>query len=219
MLHNRREIRAGATGRGGARPETLATIRQAAARHAVPAGLTGVPVKQGQPDAAGLYANPGGKPGLREWTGTEWSPYLQVDPASSGPGGGNGPARIWSPVTELEQQRQWDAVASRARGAGITFAALLGAEVVAAAVVLAVFIHDLGHHGHGDRAGWGLYWLGLGAILTFLAWLAREQRRKAAQAAKRTAGWISCRECGADSDRAAQVCARCGAPLLPLSSP
>jgi hypothetical protein len=39
-------------------------------------------VKRGEPDAAGLYADPGGKPGLRQWTGTEWSPFLQVDPAS-----------------------------------------------------------------------------------------------------------------------------------------
>jgi hypothetical protein len=90
--------------------QTLTAARQAARQHAIPAVLTGRPVS-GQPspaDKPGLYPDPGGEPGLREWTGTEWLPSLLVDPTSSGPHGEQGPASIWSPLSREEQQRQWD---------------------------------------------------------------------------------------------------------------
>jgi hypothetical protein len=74
-----------------ARLETLTAIRQAAERHGVPAVFTGNQVESGAPDIAGLYRDPGGKPGLREWTGTEWSPSLHVAPASSDPAGEQAP--------------------------------------------------------------------------------------------------------------------------------
>jgi len=256
VLHNGREIPAGATERDGPRPETLAAIRQAAARHAVPVVLTGTPARRGRPRKAWLHVDPGGKLGLREWTGTEWSPDLWVDPASIGHDAGTEPVRVWAPLPE--QQRRWGAAARRARRKGIAFAAWLGATAIAAAVMLGLFIYDLGRPKAG--LGWaivGLLWLGAGAIITFGTWRELKPLRKAAQAAKRAAelaraedtpasplddrggdpaagapvtgqppaadpaagaGRISCRECGADSDRATRVCARCGAPLLPLSS-
>jgi hypothetical protein len=65
-----------------ARSGTLTGIRQAARRHEVPAVFTGQQVGSGAPELAGLYLDPGGKPGVREWTGTKWSPFLRVDPAS-----------------------------------------------------------------------------------------------------------------------------------------
>jgi hypothetical protein len=260
VLHNGRVIKAEATEEAQpARPSMLAAIRQAAARHAVPVVLTGEAAKRGRPHKAGLYVDPGGKLGLREWTGTEWSPDLWVDPASIGHDAGTSPVRVWSPLPDPEQQRQWDAAASRARRAGIGFAAWLGATATAAAVTLGMFAYDLSQP-KADLS-WAipvLIFLVYGAIFTFRAWRNREDRRTAAQAAKRAAelarsedstpsvlddrgggpsagapvtsqppaadpaagaGRISCRECGADSDRATQVCTRCGAPLLPLRSP
>jgi hypothetical protein len=71
-------------------PELVALIWRAAAAHSVPAVLTGGEVHAGLPGDdvgrgnAGLYCDPAGEPGLREWTGTEWSPFLQVDPVASG---------------------------------------------------------------------------------------------------------------------------------------
>src|SRR5262249_36756865 len=137
-------------------------------------------------------------------------------------------------------------------------AASLAAMAIAAAVMLGMFVYDLGQPKAGLRwTGYIPFWLGYGALLPLAAWGVRKERRKAAQAAKRAAelaraedtsasalddggadlaagapvtgqppaadpaagaGRISCRECGADSGWPAQVCARCGAPLLPLSS-
>ena len=90
--------------------ETLTAVRQAARHHAIPAVLTGRPVsgKPSPADKPGLYPDPGGEPGLREWTGTEWLPSLLVDPATSGPHREQGQASIWSPLSRDEQQRQWD---------------------------------------------------------------------------------------------------------------
>jgi Protein of unknown function (DUF2510) len=90
--------------------QTLAAITQAARHHAIPAVLTGRPVsdKPSPADKPGLYPDPGGQPGLREWSGTEWLPSLLVDPATSGPHGENGQASTWSPLSREDQQRQWD---------------------------------------------------------------------------------------------------------------
>ena len=76
--------------------QTLTAVSQAARHHAIPAVLTGRPVsdKPSPADKPGLYPDPGGQPGLREWTGTEWLPSLLVDPATSGPPGEYGQASI-----------------------------------------------------------------------------------------------------------------------------
>ena len=73
-----------------ARPETLTAIRNAAERYAVPAVLTGTPASSGPPGEPGLYTDPGGKLGLRQWSGTEWSPFLQVDRPAADQEGGRG---------------------------------------------------------------------------------------------------------------------------------
>ena len=164
MLHDGRKITAeGTSDQRTARPETLAAIRQAAERHAVPAVLTGTTdaVHRGEPDAAGLYPDPGGKPALRQWTGAGWSPFLQADPASSGPEGEPGPATVWSPLPEAEQRRQWDAAASRARDArkSLAISLVLTAGIVAA--ILAVVVYELGK----PKADFGVAWaLALGCL-------------------------------------------------------
>jgi Protein of unknown function (DUF2510) len=91
--------------------QTLTAVSQAARHHAIPAVLTGRPVrdKPSPADKPGFYPDPGGQPGLREWTGTEWLPSLLVDPATSGPHGEDGQASTWSPLSREDQQRQWDA--------------------------------------------------------------------------------------------------------------
>jgi hypothetical protein len=91
--------------------ETILAVRQAARHHAIPAVLTGRPVavKPDPADKPGLYPDPGGEPGLREWTGTEWLPFLLADTAASGSPGEEGLASIRSPLSGEDQQRQWDA--------------------------------------------------------------------------------------------------------------
>jgi hypothetical protein len=190
VLRNGYEITASGTSNktGYARAGTLTAIRQAAERHAIPAVLTGTLLKSGEPDLAGLYRDPGGKPGLREWTGTEWSPFLKLDPAGSGPEGEKGPANVWSPLPEEEQQRQREAAALRARGAGLWFGLCLTVTAVAGAVMLAIFVYDVGQPRAGLRwAGWGLFYLGCGGLITWGARTTRNRRRKADQAAKRAA--------------------------------
>jgi hypothetical protein len=107
-------------------PEILALIRRAAAAHSIPAVLTGGRVHDGLPGKdAGLYYDPAGEPGLREWTGTEWSSFLQVDPSGSGqPGQEKGLATIWSPVPAAELDRQSRAVLRGVR-IGTTFMVVL----------------------------------------------------------------------------------------------
>jgi hypothetical protein len=90
--------------------EAMTAATQAARRHAIPVVLTGRPVRArpSPADRPGLYPDPGGEPGLREWTGTEWLPSLLVRPAAGGHAE-EGEATIWSPLSAQEQQRQWDA--------------------------------------------------------------------------------------------------------------
>jgi hypothetical protein len=149
-------------GQEQAPPELLALIRRAAAAHSIPAVLTGGQVGDGLPGKKpGLYFDPAGEPGLREWTGTEWSPFLQADPVASGhPDQETGLARIWSPLPAAELQRQSRevlrdirskaAVAVAAGAGGALFFALdavyhaqlhtpQGARVAAGLVVLAMF--------------------------------------------------------------------------------
>ena len=144
-LRDGRVVTADATSSGerAARPETLTAIRHAAERYAVPAVLTGTPASSGLPSGPGLYTDPGGKLGLRQWSGTEWSPFLQVDPASSGPGGGKGPARVWSPLPKAVQQVQWIDAASRARRERTSFTGSLVAAIGAVTVTVALWAYYL----------------------------------------------------------------------------
>jgi hypothetical protein len=121
---------------------------------------------------AGLYHDPGGKPGLRDWTGTEWSPYLHVDPASGKPAGEDGTAKVWSPLPEPDQQRHRDHIASRARRAGIWLAVCLVLTAVAMAVGLALYVHD-----PGKAIAWACGVAACGLVFIGWAWTAVASRR------------------------------------------
>ena len=85
VLHDGRVVTAKGTARKkGARPQTLAAIAQAAARHSVPAALTGIAMKGGSPVYPGLYPDPGGQPGLRRWDGEEWLRFFGPIPPAVG---------------------------------------------------------------------------------------------------------------------------------------
>lgn len=64
-------------------------------------------VRLAPPVAPGFYPDPGGKAAIREWTGTEWSPFLRDYPAGHGRAAGSDPA-VWSPLSPDVQQKQWD---------------------------------------------------------------------------------------------------------------
>jgi hypothetical protein len=70
----------------------------------------------GYPLAAGFYPDPGGA-GIREWTGTEWSPFLQGYPLGHGAVGPEPAPPTWSPLSPQLQQAQWDFAISGPSGA------------------------------------------------------------------------------------------------------
>jgi hypothetical protein len=126
--------------RRGESQQILTAVRQAARHHAIPAVLTGRRVrdKPSPADKPGLYPDPGGEPGLREWTGTEWLPTLLVAPATMGQPHENGQASIVSPLSSEEQQRQWDAAIAAVPRWRVVVGQVLGlAALVAACDVVA----------------------------------------------------------------------------------
>jgi hypothetical protein len=149
--------------------ETMLAVRQAARHHAIPAVLTGRPVgvKPDPADKPGLYPDPGGEPGLREWTGTEWLPFLLADTATSGSPGEEGLASIRSPLSGEEQQRQWDAaIAAVPRWyhvAGWEILAMVG-SVGVGLIFPPIFVVVRGVQ-HG-------YWLGLSPVPAVLLYAA-----------------------------------------------
>ena len=171
-------------GRAQAPPELLALIRRAAAAHSVPAVLTGGKVLDGRSSHevlcgnAGLYYDPAGKPGLREWTGTEWSPFLQVDPGASGhPGQETGLARIWSPLSPEELHRHSRAVMEYTRRPKAVSAGCMAFPTL----VLAVFAVLLAS-GHLDGSSGSplAAWAGAVCVLSgaFAGYIASEVRRR-----------------------------------------
>ncbi len=190
-LRDGRVVTAGATssGKPAARPETLRAIRQAAERHAIPAVLTGRAANSGPLDAPGLYTDPGGKLGLREWSGTEWSSFLHIDPASSGPEGEKGPARVWSPIPETVQQKQWDDAASRARRARILFACSLVVTAGAAIVTVVLYTYYLSKpHPNLAAAEDALFLTSFSSFCTWVMGKEYNRRKKTDQAGKAAAG-------------------------------
>jgi hypothetical protein len=143
-------------------PETMTAVRQAAADHAVPAVLTGRPVSAtpSPVDKAGLYPDPGGEPGLREWTGTGWLPSLLVSPDGDGQAG---PVSVVSPLPADVRQREWDAaidaVPSRCLVAGAMFGILLAWAVFLPYPLIA--IPTINRYG---------FWLGTSHALAAVAW-------------------------------------------------
>jgi hypothetical protein len=129
-------------GRAQAPPELVALIKRAAAAHSIPAVLTGGMVHDGLPgEEAGLYYDPAGQPGVREWTGTGWSPFLRVDP---GPGGHRdqetGLAAIWSPLPATELDRQSRVILQDARNRttlAVVVVGGLGLGFISSAVLVA----------------------------------------------------------------------------------
>jgi hypothetical protein len=241
VLRDERVIRPKATRRSPS--ATLAAIRQAAARHKVPV-IASAGIRQGPPDQAGLYADPGGKPALREWTGTQWSPFLQADPASTAADEDRGSAMVWSPLSEPAQQQEWEAARARVWEWGI--GSVLFTGITAAAIAATVLKSGNAWAGIAVAlAVWcasGCWWIfferkQVSQAARRAAQLASAQRNPLAPAGKRDARppkavtsqspaagpaaatvRVSCAECGADSTQATGTCARCGAPLLPLTS-
>jgi Protein of unknown function (DUF2510) len=122
-------------------PQTLQAIRRAARHHAIPAVLTGRPVERFQPvgrmPKAGLYPDPGGEPGLREWDGTEWLPVLHTDPSGDVPGGTGELATTWSPLPKQAQQQHWESAAAALRGERANVRARMVLTLIVAGLLLA----------------------------------------------------------------------------------
>ena len=179
-----------ASGKRDARPETLAVIRQAAERYAIPADLTGTATKRGSresPANPGLYPDPGGEPGLRRWDGRQWSPFLlRADPAGGKPDRGKAPAEVWSPLAGSAPQ--WHDAAGRVRRAGIVFAVWLGLTAVAVAVTVALYARDLSkRQADFTLAVAALTAAALTLTMTCSAWARRKNLKKIAQAGKAAA--------------------------------
>ncbi len=214
-----------ASGKRDARPETLAVIRQAAERHAMPAELTGTATKRGSqesPANPGLYPDPGGQPGLRRWDGRQWSPFLlQADPADGQPEGGKAPAELWSPLAG--SQPQWHDAADRIRRAGIMFAVWLGLTAVAAAVTVVLYARDLSK----PQADFTLAVVALLAavfalLITCSAWGRRKNFKKIDQAGKVAAAGAEVRAATRPGDTGSQpqlTAANIGAPGWAAGTP
>jgi hypothetical protein len=242
VLRDGRVIRPKATRRSPS--AGLAAIRQAAARHKVPVVLTSTGVRQGPADQAGLYVDPGGKPALREWTGTQWSPFLQVGTAGTAYED-RGPDTVWSPLSESDQQQAWET--ARARVWEWAIGTILFTGITAAAITAMVL---------KTGNAWAGVAVGLASWVTIVCWVIFFERKQVSATARRAAQLASarrdplapvgkragdppaaitsqppaagpaaaavrvrCAECGADAILATGACARCGAPLLPLTSP
>lgn len=142
--------------------ETMTAVRQAAADHAVPAVLTGRPVSAtpSPADKPGLYPDPGGEPGLREWTGTAWLPSLLVSPDGDGQAG---LVSVVSPLPADVQRREWDAAIDAVPGwgvfAGVMFGMVLGWCLFLPYPLIA--IPTISRDG---------FWLGTSHALAALAW-------------------------------------------------
>jgi hypothetical protein len=165
-------------------PELLALIRRAAAAHSIPAVLTGGKVCDGLPggnldsSGPGLYHDPAGEAGLREWTGTEWSPFLQVDPGASGhPGQETGLARIWSPLPPAELHRHSRAILEDVRLTTVSVPGCISFPPTLALVVIAVLMAS-GHLDGIAAVAWaGGIWLLLLPLSVYAVWDARKRKR------------------------------------------
>lgn len=92
------------------------------------------------PIAPGFYPDPGGKAAIREWTGSEWSPFLQGYPARHGPAAGSGPPPTWSPLPPDVQQAEWSrAISAPGEALSVIIALLAYGVMMAVVAVLAAF--------------------------------------------------------------------------------
>jgi hypothetical protein len=190
VLRDGRAVTASGTtaGKRDARPETLAAIRQAAERYAIPAKLTGTAAKRGSrgsPANPGLYPDPGGQPGLRRWDGRQWSPFLlRADPASAKPDRVKAPAEVWSPLAGSDPQ--WGDAAGQIRRAGIMSAVWLAVTTALGVVTVALYARDLSKpQADFTLAVFALGATGLALLMAFNAWTRRKNLKKIDQAARR----------------------------------
>jgi hypothetical protein len=158
---------------GGRAEDAAAKVSQAARQHAIPAVLTGRPARDwtsptsSDPDhwavKPGRYVDPGGELGIREWTGTEWLPELQVDPVAGEAAGQEGPATILSPLPGDVQRRLWEEAVSAVprRGAVAGFMALFGVSFTLVPGWLYWLFAEVIAHAHGP----GLVVLGSAGII------------------------------------------------------
>jgi hypothetical protein len=178
------------TATAGKKPSTkiLTAIGEVAARHQIPADVTGDPkTRDGTPANPGLYPDPGGTPGLRHWDGSEWSPLLQADPGRGGVEAGK-PAEVWSPLPGSEQQ--WHDAAGTARRAGIWSAVWLAVTAAVLAVAVVLYARDLSKP-HADYSLAALLAFGaapIGLILTSAMWDIRKKTRRIDKAATMAPG-------------------------------
>jgi hypothetical protein len=123
---------------GAPLPQSKAALPPRSVTGARPVRVRRMP-QSGAPIAPGFYRDPGGA-GIREWTGTEWSPFLQGYPAGHGPGVGADPAPTWSPLPPDVQQAQWDrALALHADALAVIVIFLACALMMAFCTVLVAF--------------------------------------------------------------------------------
>jgi hypothetical protein len=183
VLRDGRVITASGTsaGKRDARPETLAAIRQAAERYAIPAELTGTPAKRGSrgsPANPGLYPDPGGQLGLRRWDGKQWSPFLiRADPASARPDKVEALAEVWSPLAGSDAQ--WHDAGGQVRRAGIMFAVWLAVTAAFGVVTVALYAQDLSKpQADFTLAVFALSATGLALAMAFNSWTRRKNLKK-----------------------------------------
>jgi hypothetical protein len=162
VLHTGRKI----TAMAPPTPETLAAIRQVAARHGIPADLAGIPAKKGHPAHRGLYEDPGGREGLRYWDGRVWSPLLPPDigkPRTVGKGPGS-----WSALSTAEGR--WTGAKTAATREAVQFAitAAISAGLVAWGLLIELGLYRGTHHGHWPVGVW-LSVYAFAALFAFMA--------------------------------------------------
>jgi hypothetical protein len=151
-------------------PETLAGIRQVAARYGVPADLAGVPVKNGRPAHRGLYEDPGGQGGLRYWDGRQWSPLL---PDIGKPGTVKKSLSSWSAL--LTAEGRWTGATTQAMRTAMAFALMVA---VSAALLAWTLLNELGFYHVAQRDRWPVYmWLILYGTSALFANIARRDWR------------------------------------------
>jgi hypothetical protein len=109
-------------------PGTLTAMSDAAAPYGVPADLSGVAMKRAGPAERGVYADPGGQAGSRNWTGSEWSPLLHGVDAGREAHAPKLPDQVLSPLPE--RVGNWPHAARMAARLKVRFAVAAGLTAV-----------------------------------------------------------------------------------------
>jgi hypothetical protein len=131
-------------------PETLAAIRQVAARYGIPADVTGILSDSGRPADRGLYEDPGGQAGLRYWDGKQWSPLLPPDVGKPGTVGRS--HRSWSALPTAEGR--WTGREARRLAVQCALRAAVSAALLAWPLLSEFGLYPFRQHEHVDVGGW-----------------------------------------------------------------